>query len=222
MGGCVRADGLLSTAELVSAIMEGDASLASQHALTLLASGGHAPQTEQQLVAAVEDAMRRLDAKCTAEEFNLLEIMLSGRAATEVMKILYPEGRRAGSGKGTVVIATMEGDIHDLGKGILKMILTGNGYRVVDCGVDCSPDRLVEVVAAERPLAVGVSGLLTTVMPQVRAVRPALEAGGSSAVRILAGGAALKQSTAEALNVDYLAESAFDGVHYLDEIRVSG
>jgi dimethylamine corrinoid protein len=206
----------VSSESLVSALLDGDSSLAVRQARALLDTD---PRAGQAIVASMEAAMQRLDGKCTAEEFDLLEIMLSGRAVTEVMKVLYPSGAPAGEGKGTVVVATLEGDIHDLGKSILKMVLIGNGYRVVDCGVDCPLERLAQTATAEEPLAVGVSGLLSTAVFSVRRARQVLDAYGLERVRLIAGGAALKQSSAAALNVDYLAESAFDGVHYLERIR---
>jgi len=200
-------------AVLMTAILEGDSAEAVLQAHLLTAAGVGA---EQIIVEAIEPAMLRLDKKCTAEDFDLLEIMLSGRAVTEVMKVLYPSGAPASSDKGTVVIATPEGDVHDLGKGIFKMVLAGSGYRVVDCGKDCPLDRLIDVVDTERPLAVGVSGLLTTITPQVRKIKGMLADRGLQHVRVLAGGAALKQSSASALNVDFIGESAFDGIHYLN------
>ena len=96
--------------------------------------------------------MLALDGKCTLEEFNLLEIMLAGRAVTEVMKLLYPAGSATAVTKATVVIASLEGDVHDLGKNILKMVLTGSRYRVVDCGKDCPLPKLMEAVEKEQPV----------------------------------------------------------------------
>ena len=121
-----------------------------------------------------------------------------------------------------MVIATLEGDVHDLGKNILKMILTGNGYRVIDCGKDCAIGKLTDAVERERPVAVGLSGLISPVIPLVRQVKPLLATLGFSGVKVMAGGAALKQSSAEKLNVDYVAESAFDGANYLARIISGG
>lgn len=199
-------------ADLIAAILEGDSTEAVLQARLLAQAGADA---EQIIIGGIEAAMLGLDTKCTAEDFDLLEIMLSGRAVTEVMKFLYPAGAPREGAKGTVVIATPEGDVHDLGKGIFKMILSGNGYHVVDCGKDCPLERLIDVVERERPLAVGISGLLTTVMPEVRKIKGLLAGRGLQHVRVLAGGAALKQSSAGALNVDFVADSAFDGIHYL-------
>jgi methanogenic corrinoid protein MtbC1 len=207
-----------SPADLISAILEGDSAESVSKAQLLLEAGVSA---EQIVVGGVEAAMLALDTKCTAEEFDLLEIMLSGRAVTEVIKFLYPAGAPAVSAKGPVVIATPEGDVHDLGKSILKIVLIGNGYRVVDCGKDCPLTKIVEAAERERPLAVGISGLLTTIIPHVKQIKDLLASRDLQQVKVLAGGAALKQCSASALNVDFVAESAFDGVHYLDAVRES-
>lgn len=204
---------------LIEAILEGDSSRSvaqAQH----LSSRGNSP--EHIVVQGVEAAMSALDAKCTIEQFNLLEIMLAGRAVTEVMKVLYPAGTAMACTKGTVVIATLEGDVHDLGKNILKTVLTGKGYRVVDCGKDCSLQKLMETAETEKPIAIGLSGLITPIIPLVRQVKDQLALRKLDRVKVIAGGAALKQSTAGKLNVDFLAESAFDGLHYLEELRRAG
>src|SRR5664279_5523748 len=111
---------------LIKAILEGDGPTAVAIASALLQRG---VKVESIVVDGIEAAMTQLDSKCTLEQFNLLEIMLAGRAVTEVMKFLVPEGRTVVNSKGTVVVATLEGDVHDLGKNIHKMVLTGKGYR---------------------------------------------------------------------------------------------
>jgi len=167
----------------------------------------------------VEETMARLDAKCTVEQFNLLEIMLCGRAITALVKALYPLDEPPPHTRGTIVLASLEGDIHDLGKNIVKMVLTATGYYVVDCGKDCPLDRLIDAVKDQQALAVGVSGLITTVIPQVLQVRDRLARQGLGGVGVLAGGAALKQTSAERLRVDFLAQTAFDGIGYLEQLE---
>ena len=100
-------------ASLISTILEGDCDGSLVNAKKLIESG---VSSENIVVRGLEEAMSALDAKCTLEQFNLLEIMLAGRAVTAVMKLLYPSGETAGTPKGTVVIATLEGDVHDLGE----------------------------------------------------------------------------------------------------------
>jgi dimethylamine corrinoid protein len=201
---------------LISAILEGDSTRSASQA-QLLCECGISPEII--VVQGVEAAMSALDAKCTLEQFNLLEIMLAGRAVTGVMKVLYPAGTAMAGTKGTVVIATLEGDVHDLGKNILKMVLIGKGYRVVDCGKDCTLEKLMCVAETEQPIAIGVSGLITPVIPLVRQVKEQLAIRKLDRVKVIAGGAALKQSTPGKLNVDFVAESAFDGLHYLEGVR---
>lgn len=207
--------GELNMDSLIKALLEGDAKLAASQAGALVSSG---VSIERIVTEGVESAMGTLDAKCTLEQFNLLEIMLVGRAVTEVMKQLFPTGADLSGTKGTVVIATLEGDVHDLGKNILKMVLTGNGFRVVDCGKDCPLDRLLDTVEREMPLAVALSGLIATVVPEVRQVKERLADRGLGHIGVVAGGAVLKQSSSERLNVDYVAESAFDGARYISGI----
>ena len=199
---------------LVAAILEGDGNAAISHAERLRESG---VGTKDIVIYGVEAAMATLDAKCTLEQFNLLEIMLAGRAVTEVMKVLQPPGAAASADKGTIVIATLEGDVHDLGKNILKMILTSKGYRVVDCGRDCPVQKLLEIAEKEQPLAIGISGLITPIIPLVKQVKQQLALRGLDDVKVMAGGGALKQSSQDKLNVDFVGETAFDSLRFLEQ-----
>lgn len=162
--------------------------------------------------------MARLDAKCTLEQFNLLEIMLCGRAITALIKQLYPLDQPPPHTRGTILLASLEGDIHDLGKNIVKVVLTATGYYVVDCGKDCPLDRLIDTAKQHDALAVGVSGLITTVIPQVLQVRDRLASNGLGSVPVMAGGAALRQASPEQLRVDFLGQTAFDGLGYLEQL----
>ena len=200
---------------LIAALLEGDCAAALSQAKHLCQCGA---SPEHLVMHGIEAAMLTLDEKCTLQQFNLLEIMLAGRAVMEVMKFLYPAGTSTANTKGTVVVATPEGDVHDLGKNILKIVLTGGGYHVIDCGKDCPLRKLIDVTEQERPLAVGISGLITTIIPLVRQVKDQLLLRGLDSVKVFAGGAALKQSSPSQLNVDFVADSAFDGLHYLDAL----
>jgi len=208
-----------ATSKLADSILDGDSEQAAAAARELLARG---TPVRDIVTLGVEGAMSALDGKCTLERFNLLEIMLAGRAVMQVMHVLFPPGAPMPGNRGTVVVGTLEGDVHDLGKSVLKMVLTGKGYRVVDCGRSCPLDVLAARVREERPIAVGISGLVTSVIPNVQKVRPLLRCQGMGDVKVVAGGAALKQSSAEKLDVDFLAQSAFDCVHYLESLVLPG
>lgn len=198
---------------LIGSLLDGNHA-AAVAAVRELCAAGVSP--ELVVTAGIEKAMSRLDEKCTVEHFNLLEIMLAGRAVGAVIKEIYPDGMPAGAGKHTFLIATLEGDVHELGKNIVKNVLSAKGYQVIDCGKNCSLDRLVHTAAREEVQAVLVSGLITSVIPQVRQVRALLAARGLADVRVVAGGAVLKQASAAELQVDYVAQTAFDAAHYLD------
>ncbi len=205
--------------KLIAAILDGNCAESVSQAEHLCECG---MSPEHIVLHGIEAAMSELDGKCTLEDFNLLEIMLAGRAVMEVMKALYPSGTTMSSTKGTVVIAALEGDVHDLGKNVLRIVLIGSGYRVVDCGKDCPLERLLDTAERENPVAIGISGLITPVIPQVRQIKELLILQGLERIKVIAGGAALKQSSPEKLNVDFVAESAFDASHYLDKIRGGG
>ena len=200
--------------QLIDALLEGDQARAVAEVTSLRASG---IDSERIIGDGIETAMGRLDAKCTLEQFNLLEIMLVGRAVMGVIKALYPDSPPAAT-RETVVLASLEGDVHDLGKNIVKTIMTAKGYRVVDCGKDCPVEKLVEAAVREGAATICISGLITSVIPQVKQVVPLARARGLKGVKVLAGGAALKQASAEALNVDHVADSAFDGIRYLEAL----
>jgi dimethylamine corrinoid protein len=200
---------------LVKALLDGDQNQAIAEAGRLRDTG---IKRERIVTEGIEAAMEQLDAKCTVEQFNLLEIMLAGRAAMGVMKELYPSGVASSRTKGTVVTASPEGDVHDLGKNVLKVVLTAKAYHVVDCGKDCPVETLIDRAEREGALAVAVSGLMTSVIPQVRRIKDEMTQRGIGHIKVMAGGAALKQASPESLNVDFVGQTAFDGARYLDQI----
>ncbi|ACL16638.1 cobalamin B12-binding domain-containing protein [Methanosphaerula palustris] len=199
---------------LVEYLIEGDRKRSLSEAKRLL--DAHV-EREKIIIDGVEMAMKRLETKCTIEQFNLLEIMIAGRAAMEVVNYLYPPDSPRHNTEGTVVIGTPEGDVHDLGKNILKMVLTAEGYQVVDCGKDCPLDLMADAVKREGALAICISGLITPMIPLVRQMKTKLAERGMMNVKVIAGGAALRQATAKSLNVDFVADTAFDVSGYLKE-----
>jgi dimethylamine corrinoid protein len=198
---------------LVRALVEGERERSQQIVTELVGSGVRPLEI---ITGGVEKAMAALDKKCTAEQFNLLEIMLAGRAVTAVIRQLFPEDAAPPSPRASVVVAVLRGDIHDIGKAILKILLAGSRFRVIDCGRDAPVASVVAAAAESGAAAVCVSGLISSVIPQVRDLKPALVQAGMQHVRVLAGGAALKQCAAATLNVDYVGQTAFDAVAFLN------
>ena len=199
---------------LVGALLQGDQELAVSETKKLMNDG---VSVDRIIADGVEFSMVQLDDKCTVEQFNLLEIMLVGRASMAVMKEIYPPGSNPPFTKGTVVIGSLEGDIHDLGKGIVKMVLTAKGYKVVDCGKDCPVEKMINTARKEKAHTIAISGLITTVIPSVKKIKDRLKVLGMSDIMVIAGGAALKQASVSELNVDFVGDTAFDAGHYLDQ-----
>jgi methanogenic corrinoid protein MtbC1 len=212
----VKAEAMAADVDaLVEALIDGERERSLEIVARLTAAGMRPVDV---ITSGVETAMAALDRKCTAEQFNLLEIMLAGRAVMAVVRRLFPEGDALPDPRATVVVAVLEGDIHDIGKAILKIVLAGSRFRVIDCGKDVHVGAVVEAVARAEAAAVCVSGLISSVIPQVRALKPALARAGLRHVHVLAGGAALKQCTAASLDVDYVGQTAFDASAYLSSI----
>jgi dimethylamine corrinoid protein len=197
---------------LVRYLLDGDHKNAILETGALLAAG---VSSEEIVTAAVEETMSHLDEKCTVQHFNLLEIMLVGRAVMEVMKVLYGGEREIPVTKGTVALVALEGDVHDIGKNIVKMVLTSRGFRVIDCGKDCSINPLIDLLRREPPMVVGVAGLISTVIPQVQSLKQKLIDAGMGHVKVVAGGGALRQLSPGHLNVEAVVQTVFDFDRYL-------
>lgn len=147
-------------------------------------------------------------------EYFLPELIMAGETMKEGMKILEPY-LKGGEVKrmGKVVIGTVKGDLHDIGKSIVITLLNAAGFDVVDLGVDVPPEKFVEAVKNNNPDIVGMSALLTTTMIEMKNVIEALkEAGLRDKVKIIIGGAPITQEYAEKIGADAAARDAMEGV----------
>jgi 5-methyltetrahydrofolate--homocysteine methyltransferase len=139
------------------------------------------------------------------------EVLVCARAmhaALDVLRPLLAEGEAVAAGK--VIIGTVSGDLHDIGKNLVAMMLEGGGFDVVDLDIDVSPQQFVEAVKAEKPDLVGMSALLTTTMTSMRETVDALvEAGVRDSVKIMLGGAPVTDAYAQEIGADgYAADAA--------------
>ena len=147
-------------------------------------------------------------------EYFLADLIVAGEAMKEGTKILEPH-LKAGEAKasGRVVIGTVKGDMHDIGKGVVATMLSGAGFQVIDLGVDVPPEKFVEAVKKETPDIVGMSALLTTTMIEMENVIKALkEAGVRDKVKVIVGGAPVSHEYAEKIGADAYAREAVEGV----------
>lgn len=144
-------------------------------------------------------------------EYFVPEMLISARAMSAALAVLKPLLAAGGvESAGKVVIGTVRGDLHDIGKSLVVMMLEGAGFEIVDLGIDVAPERFVEAVRAENPHLVALSALLTTTMMNMGEVIRALEAAGvRDTVRVMIGGAPISQSFANQIGADgYSADAA--------------
>jgi corrinoid protein of di/trimethylamine methyltransferase len=124
--------------------------------------------------------------------------------------------------KGTIIIGTVKGDLHDIGKNLVTMMLEGAGFEVIDLGVDLTTDTLMEEVVKTKPDVLGLSALLTTTMPEMEKVIQALNVSGlKDKVRVMVGGAPVDRSFAERIGADGYGADAAEAVklaqRFMDE-----
>jgi len=149
-------------------------------------------------------------------ELFLPDMMLAARAMQKAIAILEPEMARQSATRkvvGRVVIGTVKGDIHEIGKNLVGMMLSTSGFEVHDLGVDVAPDRFVEAAREHDADIIGVSALLTTTMAGQRTVVQALEAAGMRPkVKVIVGGAPASESWAAEIGADGYSEDAIGAV----------
>ena len=157
-------------------------------------------------------AMSVVGQKYSSGEFFLPQMMIAARAMTTALEHLKPHlvASRASERKEKAVLGTVAGDFHDIGKNIVKLMLEGAGYEVVDLGVDVSADKFVEAVRRESPRFVLMSALITLTMESMRQTVSALkEAGVRDRVRIGVGGAPVTQKFCNEIGADFYSEDAY-------------
>jgi 5-methyltetrahydrofolate--homocysteine methyltransferase len=152
-------------------------------------------------------------------EFFLGDLVMAGHVMKEVMAVLedrFDRGRRETRGK--IILATVKGDIHELGKNIVGIMLSGAGYEIIDLGIDVGEDRIVKAVNETGARAIGLTMLLTTAAPSVEGVVDALsKAGLRDRVKIAIGGASANDRLARDLKLDAYGENAVRAVRIFDE-----
>jgi 5-methyltetrahydrofolate--homocysteine methyltransferase len=143
-------------------------------------------------------------------EIYIPEVLLAARSMHGAMAVLKPLlARSKGTVAGLVVIGTVKGDLHDIGKNLVGMMMEGGGFEVVDLGIDVSVERFVEAVRTHKPAFVAMSALLTTTMKEMKQTILALEkAGLRGQVRVIVGGAPVTERFAKEIGADGFAPDA--------------
>lgn len=147
-------------------------------------------------------------------ECFLPELVVSGDVMMEGIKIINPYIKGEDSKRREkVVIATVEGDLHDIGKGIVRTLLTARGFEVIDLGIDIPAGKIVEAVKEHEPAILGLSALLTVTMPRMGDVIEGLKAEGlREKVKVIIGGTSVTKSFANSIGADHSSTNAAEGV----------
>jgi 5-methyltetrahydrofolate--homocysteine methyltransferase len=190
-----------------NAIFEGDQD-AAQHAIqSALDSGFTAGKL---LNEAMIPAMGEVGRLFEVGECFVPEMLIAARAMQSGLGILKPllkDGEVKSAG--LVVIGTVKGDLHDIGKNLVVIMLEGSGFEICDLGVDVSAEKFVQAVREKKPDIVGLSALLTTTMPNMKTIIDALQSAGlRSQVKIMVGGAPVTEAFAESIGADGFAPDA--------------
>ena len=158
------------------------------------------------LVRAMDEVGRRFE----CEDYFVPEMLLSARAMKASMEIVRPLLVAAGTEPiGRVVIGTVKGDLHDIGKNLVASMLEGGGFEVIDLGADVSPQRFIDAATERHANLVALSALLTVTMPSMKTTIEAFRAAGiRDSVKIMVGGAPVTQQYADAIGADGYSDSA--------------
>ena len=162
--------------------------------------------------------MQVVGEKFSTKEYFIPDMLASAEAVGAAMDVLKPYLDASDvETKGKFAIATVKGDIHDIGKNIVAILLKGAGYEVNDLGTDVSTEKIIEVVKEENPDYLGLSALLTTTMVEMGNIIEALKENGlRDKVKVLIGGAAVSEEYAQEIGADAYCVDGFEAIRVLD------
>jgi 5-methyltetrahydrofolate--homocysteine methyltransferase len=197
----------MTTSPLATAIVDGNAPAARQATEAALASGRAAFEIVQ---SEMMPAMAEVGRLFEEGEYFVPELMLSARAMKGALELLRPLLAASGARpSGRVVIGTVAGDLHDIGKNLVAAMLEGGGFEITDLGTDVAPTRFVDAVVATGAPIVCLSALLTVTMPSMKKTIEAFEqAGLRGQVRVLVGGAPVSAQYAQEIGADAYGDTA--------------
>lgn len=192
--------------ELYHAILEGQREVAKEKVEQALAVGEDPAAVLDSMVSAMGEVGRLFE----EGEYFVPEMLIAARAMKTGMEILKPQLVDADiQPVGKIVAGTVKGDLHDIGKNLVCMMLEGAGFQVVDLGADVSPEAFVNAVQQHHPDFIAMSALLTTTMPNMQNTIEALKAAGlRDQVKVLIGGAPITDAYAEKIGADGYAPDA--------------
>ena len=181
-------------------------------------AAGMAPETL--LFEALIPSLEEVGARFERGDFFVPEMLIAGKAMAGALEVLRPLLADTGAASvGTFLMGTVKGDVHDIGKNLVNIMLEGAGFRVIDLGVQVAPEKFVAAIKEHQPDIVGFSAFLTTTMPMFKANINALEkAGLRDEVIVMVGGAPVTQEYADAVGADGYAADASTAVRRAKEL----
>jgi methylmalonyl-CoA mutase cobalamin-binding domain/chain len=203
----------MSNDDLMTAVFK----LEGEQVYGLVVKGLEEGVSAKEILRTCQSGMKIVGDLYAKEEYFVADLMSAGQIMRKVMKILEPHMRGTGNRTraGTVVMGTVKGDIHDLGKEVVIVTLQANGFEVIDLGVDVPAERFVEAVRESEARVVGMSVFLTSCFDSVTRVVGALnKAGLRNTVKIMVGGAPVTGIVAEQTGCDFFGEDAASGVNF--------
>jgi 5-methyltetrahydrofolate--homocysteine methyltransferase len=179
------------------------------------------------LIAGMNEVGRRFK----ANEFYVPEVLIAARAMSNAkekdtrpgaMEVLRPHLEKAGvKPRGKIIIGTVKGDLHDIGKNLVMMMLKGAGYELIDLGIDVPAEKFAESARTTGCKLVGLSALLTTTMPQMKVVIAGLKSAGLTDVKVMIGGAPVTQNFATEIGADGYAADAASAVDLANKLMAA-
>jgi methylmalonyl-CoA mutase cobalamin-binding domain/chain len=197
--------------EIKTALVEFDVDLVKVKAQEALDLGVVA----EDIIGVLSEGMDVVGEKYQAGEYFVTSLIIAGETMKEAVEVLKPylSGKKD-TKRGKIVVATVAGDIHDIGKNIFTTLMDTAGFEVIDLGVDVSAEAVVAAVKDYSPEILGLSALLTTNLEQFPLIVEMLEKEGlKGKVKIVVGGATVTEEFAKSAGVDALAKSAVEGVN---------
>jgi len=193
--------------KLYEVILNGDSKSAIAITKQALEEGADPIEiVNQHMIPAMDEAGRRFE----CEEYFVPELLLAARAMKGALELIRPLlAARGDEPVGRVVIGTVKGDLHDIGKNLIASMLEGGGFEVIDLGTDVSPEKFVQTVRERHPNLVCLSALLTVTMPSMKTTIDALKSAGlRDQVRVLVGGAPVTEQWAKEIGADGYGSNA--------------
>lgn len=197
--------------ELYDAVLTGNAKKAEEVTKAALEAGADPSELlGGHMIPAMDEVGRRFE----CNEYFVPELLIAARAMKTALQLLTPRLAAAGvKSAGLIVIGTVKGDLHDIGKNLVSSMLEGGGFEVIDLGVDVPTEKFVEAVKEKQGCILALSALLTTTMTMMKAVIESLEAAGlRQSTKIMIGGAPITQQFSDEIGADGYSDNASSAV----------